>query len=198
MDIKNSGNEVIHLIHRYIPFGKDSSYTEDEAKKIAFEVESALIDAYAGLTNKQAGYCSDRGCQSIIEIQDKFAKEVITEFHHKVVAITINKSSTDKGDIYECVRGSWVLSPEKAKDRYVLAERNGIVVGIFQVKEWLQDEKTGKWFFNGEMLQASKNEVDTSKPEFYFNKRLPNRLRGASNPIRYFDETFDYEKTSGK
>jgi hypothetical protein len=43
--IRKEGFEVIHLIHRYIPFGKNYNRTEEEAKAIAKEVESALIDA---------------------------------------------------------------------------------------------------------------------------------------------------------
>lgn len=39
-EIKNSGLDVIHIIHRH---GMN--------EKTAFEVESALIDAYPGLTN---------------------------------------------------------------------------------------------------------------------------------------------------
>jgi hypothetical protein len=43
--IKNAGFEVEHVIHRH---GMD--------EKTAREVESALIDAYAGLTNVQPGF----------------------------------------------------------------------------------------------------------------------------------------------
>ena len=48
--IKNDGLEVIHIIHR-------SGMTKNEA----LEVEAALIDVYAGLTNIQSGINPERG-----------------------------------------------------------------------------------------------------------------------------------------
>ena len=50
-EIRNSGLEVIHIIQRW--------GIKDE--KTAFEVESAIIDCFPGLTNIQSGHHDDFG-----------------------------------------------------------------------------------------------------------------------------------------
>ena len=57
-DIKKSGLEVIHVIQRYGLTNKE-----------AFEVEAALIDCYAGLTNIQAGFAPERGVNNAEVLQ---------------------------------------------------------------------------------------------------------------------------------
>ena len=67
-DIKNDGLEVIHVIHRY-------GLTEKEA----LEVEAALIDCYAGLTNVQSGYAVERGVNNVEVLQRALSCEVFEE-----------------------------------------------------------------------------------------------------------------------
>ena len=58
-DIHNAGLEVIMVIHRW---GMDEN--------TAYEVESALIDSFPGLTNRQSGHDSDRGCANVDSLQN--------------------------------------------------------------------------------------------------------------------------------
>mgnify|MGYP001810396481 CR=1 FL=1 len=62
-EIKDSGLDVIHIIHRH-------KIKDDET---AYEIEAALIDAYPGLTNSQSGRNSgDYGC--------RHAQQIINEY----------------------------------------------------------------------------------------------------------------------
>ena len=64
-DIKASGLDVLHVIHRH---------ALDE--QTAFEVEGALIDAYLGLSNIQNGSGnSENGVMHVHEINQKYAAE---------------------------------------------------------------------------------------------------------------------------
>jgi uncharacterized protein len=123
--IKNAGFEVQHVIHRH---GLD----EGTAK----EVESALIDAYPGLTNVQSGEDGDRGVMHAEEIVRQYEAEV-AEFHHKLVLISVNRTS-DEQEPYDAVRFAWKIDPNKAAlCDYVLAVRRGLIIGAYKVKEWL-------------------------------------------------------------
>jgi hypothetical protein len=62
LEIKLTGLEIAHVIHRH---GMD--------EKTAFEVEAALIDAYAGLTNVMDGHGNnDYGAMHAIEIKRNY------------------------------------------------------------------------------------------------------------------------------
>jgi uncharacterized protein len=182
--IKNAGFEVEHVIHRH-------GMTEEAAK----EVESALIDAFPGLTNIQPGFENDRGVMHAEEMLRLYeAQEAV--FRHKVILINVNKTS-DEEDVYNAVRYSWKISPHKAqKAEYVLAVRRGLIIGAFIVEQWLPGTKEnfpefaadsrrigpreGRWgFFGREAPDQIKN--------LYLQKRVPDSLRkrGAANPIRY-------------
>lgn len=129
--IHNTGLRVIHVIHRHeIP---------DNA---VFEVEAALIDAFAGLTNIQGGHASSsRGPMSHIELIDKYS---LPEFPlnpaHKLVLININKLE-DRSDIkavYQLVRYCWRISKSRAEAAdYILAVVRGVVVGAFVAEKWM-------------------------------------------------------------
>ena len=88
-------------------------------KKLALEVEAALIDAYSGTLNSNAGHDSeDRGmipAQQVIKLHQ--AKEI--DFQHKLLMISVNRSitgaSASEADVYEAVRGAWKLDVKKAQ-----------------------------------------------------------------------------------
>jgi hypothetical protein len=183
--IKNDGFQVQHVIHRH-GMGADT----------AREVESALIDAYPGLTNIQIGQDSDRGvmhAEQVIRVYE--APEA--EFQHKLVLINVNKTSQDQ-DTYTAVRYSWKIDPKKARRcDYVLAVRRGLVIGAFKAEEWLPattenfpefpsvdanriGPRLGRYGFRG-------REAPEDIKKLYVQKRLPDELRkrGAANPIRY-------------
>ena len=90
-------------------------------------MEAALIDCYAGLTNKQAGYESDiRGCRHAAEIIAEF-NAVEFEVDEPLIAFTINQMWKELG-VYEATRGVWHLNIQRARERHlVLGVVNNIV-----------------------------------------------------------------------
>ena len=178
-DILAAGLNVIHVIHRH---GMDES--------IAMEVEAALIDAYPGATNIAGGSgSSEYGPMNAIEIVQKYAAEEAI-FEHRVLMITINKSIAEKS-IYDATRFAWKVALQKAKRaEYILAVRQGIIVGVFKVHEWkaasvenfpeFHHDKPERNAFVGE-------EADEAVRLMYLRKRVPDsfRKRGATNPIKY-------------
>lgn len=178
--IKNSGFEVAHVVHRY-------GMTEDQA----FEVEAALIDAYPEASNQVSGRDSgERGLMHANQIIEKYeAPEA--EFKHRVLLITINRSITERENVYAAVRYAWKLDPKKAaRAELVLAVQQGMIVGVFVAEKWLQatpanfpdtlNERPGRWGFVGQKASESVEKE-------YLRHRVPGELRkpGASNPIRY-------------
>jgi hypothetical protein len=183
--IKNAGLAVGHVIHRH---GMD----ENQVK----EVESALIDAYQGLTNIQIGQDSERGVMHAEEIITLYEAEEAV-FQHKLILINVNKTSEDQ-DIYDAVRYAWKLDHKKAaKCDYVLAVRKGLIIGAFKANEWL--EATPENFPTFPTVDANRTGPRKGRYGFrgvgapdaikkmYVGKRLPQGLqrRGAANPIRY-------------
>ena len=175
-DIHDAGLEVLHVIHRH-------GLTEDEA----LVVEAALIDAYPGLANIQNGKDSgDYGCRNVTEIIHLYsAKEVKFTNSDKLLLIKITDESIEiGGNIYEAVRKSWVLKPEKANQaQYVLAVKEGIVVGIFTLNEkgWQRDGNSNRYFFEGNEVQSG------AVVKRFKNCRISDeyRKKGAANPVRY-------------
>ena len=178
-NIKKSGLEVIHVIHRH---GLENN--------TAYHVEAALIDAYPGTTNIVSGHLSnDIGPMNAYEILNRYKAE-IAELHHQILIININKSIEEKS-IYDATRFAWKLDVNRAKKaEYILAVERGIIVGVFIAHNWnlarkqyfpdFKNHTNKRYGFEGE--EASKEICD-----FYLRKRLPDeyRKKGASNPIKY-------------
>ncbi len=177
-DIRNTGMNVGHVIHRH---GMDS--------KTAFEVEAALIDAYPGLTNIAGGAGSgDFGSMHAAEVIQRYqAKDA--KFTHKVVMITVNRTAAE-GSLYEAVRYAWKISPKKAsRADYVLAVVTGMIREVFEVDQWM--EATAENFPGREPVPGRHGFVghvaDKTARRAYNNRRVPKlyRKRGAANPIKY-------------
>lgn len=179
-DIRLDGFEVAHLIHRH---GMD--------EQTAFEVESALIDAYPEATNAVGGRASDeRGLMHANQIIERYeAKEAV--FEHKAIVINVNRSAAERESIYEAVRYAWKLDPKKAaKAEVVLAVLQGLIIGVFVADKWLaatpanfpgtSTERLGRWGFEG-------REAPQQIAKSYLRSRLPDamRKRGAANPVKY-------------
>nr|WP_255596715.1 hypothetical protein [Cognatishimia sp. MH4019] len=178
-EIRNSGFEVQHVIHRH---GMDD--------KTAFEVEAALIEAYPGVTNLAGGHGNnDRGCAHSKEIIEKFEAQeaVITD---KVIEILVNRSALD-GSVYDSARFAWKLSQARAeKAEYVFAVLNGLILEIFLIDEWKSATRANFPEFSHATEQSDRfgfigrpapKEIESK----YRRKRVPPRPRGAANPIRY-------------
>ena len=119
-------------------------------------------------------------------------------FKHKLVLINVNRTGKDPNiDLYDAVRYSWKLSPNRAeKADYVLAVIEGEIVGAFEPTDWLEDTRdnfpefspedrpwgmrNGRWAFRGK-------EAPEGIRALYVGKRVPPEFRkhGAANPIRY-------------
>ena len=186
-DIHAAGLEVKHYIIRH---GLD----DDDA----FTVESVLIDfltyadfkEVAKISNIVAGHHQfDKGIKTVGEIEVLYDCPQLTpeDFRHKVMTINVNgtygKKSERHPNLYEATRKSWVVSEWKARSvEFVLSEYRGVVRGIFKPTRWLE-ESPRRWMFEGIEITAE------NAPEvyaLYMHKRVPEKLKGMANPIRYF------------
>lgn len=174
-DIKNSGLEVIHIIQRY-------GLTEKEA----YEVEAALIDCFAGLTNIQGGYASERGVNNAEVLQRELSYEMFEDIEKlKYCIIKINNYHlNERGSIYETVRKAWKVNLKRMNNiPYVLASNNGVILDVFKVNKWYDvPDCPGRYMFDGE--QASE-EIR----KLFVNKRLPKYYvkKGMASPVLYHD-----------
>lgn len=173
-DIRNAGLEVIHVIQRY-------GLTEKEA----FEVESALIDAYGELTNIQSGHASDRGVNNAEVLQRELSYEEYKEPEFKYIIIKINDRVLQErnNDVYETVRSAWKVNLNKVKNyKYCLAVLNSVVKNVYEIAGWKEDhrERQGRYEFTG--IEAPKEIRD-----IFVNKRIPEQYRkkGMASPVLY-------------
>jgi hypothetical protein len=178
--------DVGHVIHRH----------HIETEDVAFQIEAALIDAYAGLTNRVGGHGSgDYGCRHVEQIIAEYAADPF-EPREPLILISVARSFEEEGrSIYDAVRGVWRISESSVKNfRLVLAHRNGIVVGAFRPIEWLPATKAnfpwleadvpGRFGFVGQPAERAVSNL-------YVGGRVPDRFRrkGAANPVRFVSET---------
>ncbi len=175
-DIRNAGLEVIHVIQRY-------GLTEKEA----FEVESALIDAYGELTNIQSGHASERGVNNAEVLQRELSYEEYEEPDLKYIIIKINDRVLQErnNDVYETVRSAWKVNLSKIKDyKYCLAVLNGIVKNVYMIDEWQPDHRgrEGRYEFTGK-------EAPENIRLLFINKRIPEKYRkkGMASPVLYHE-----------
>lgn len=174
-DIKNAGLEVIHVIQRY-------GLTEKEA----FEVEAALIDCYAGLTNIQGGYAMERGVNNAEVLQRDLSYEVFEDVENlKYCIIKINAYwLNERGNIYETVRKHWKVNLNRInKIPYVLASHNGVIVDVFEVDSWYAaTDVPDRCMFDGKQAPDDIRSL-------FINKRLPKHYmkKGMASPVLYHD-----------
>lgn len=178
-DIRKSGLNVIHVIHRH---GLESS--------TAFHVEAALLDAYPGTANIAGGHNSNEtGPMNAYEILMRYRMET-ADLKHKVILININRTVNNR-DTYDCVRFAWKLDVNRArKAEYVLAVEKGVIVGIFKPSKW---ELAVKQYFPEFEGHTNKRfgfigeEANGEIQSLYIRKRIPQEFRkkGAANPIKY-------------
>lgn len=188
-DIRRAHLDVIHIVHRH---GIETATT-------AYEVEAALIDAYAGLSNISSGhYSNDRGPMHAQEIVDKYALPEVVFRDDKLVMININSAEhNSEKKLLDRTRYAWRISEHRARQAdYVLAVIHGIVRGVFVPTKWMRatpenfppprfsETSPSRLGFEGEI--APKDVWD-----HYVGargKRLPDEMRNRSqNPIRYYN-----------
>jgi len=181
-EIQKEGYAVEHMILRH---GMNAEQ--------ALLVEASLIDFFQTfrlpITNEVAGHGSGLfGAMSIGEIKRRYEAAPLEKIASDCVIININKRYDkihNSTAIYEATRQKWVMAPSRIGDpanskiRIVLAEFRGIVVGVFEVKNWFQtpDENSRlRWGFNG---HAASEDIQAA----YLYRSLPKRRYG--NPILY-------------
>ncbi len=180
--IRLTGFEVAHVIHRH---GMDEA--------TAFEVESALMDAYPGLTNEAGGVGGNEfGAMHAMEIIREYAAEPAV-FRHDAILVSVNRSALAESSLYEATRYAWKISPAKARNaEVVLARVQGIIKGASIADEWLEatatnfpgrQDQPGRYGFNG-------REAPDDIQRLYVGKRVPDEYRkpGAANPIKYAEK----------
>lgn len=188
--IKAAGLQVGHVIHRH---GLDDAQ--------AFLVESALIDAYPGLTNAVSGHGSgDTGLMTANEVILKYGlPELGQNPPHKLVLINIRKLEDRESydDIYRLVRYCWRINRARAeKADFVLAVLRGVVLGVYSAREWLpatsenfpdieyaDGSEAHRWGFYGEPAPAEIWEQYVGR----HGKRITQSgLKHDQYPIRYW------------
>jgi len=177
-EIKNSGLDVIHVIHRHgIPDG------------IVNHVEAALIDAYPGLANEQGGEGSGSfGPMHTDEIIRLYALPLMEEDpKEKLILINVNniadKSSPET--IYKQVRGNWRIDIERAKNAdYVIAVLRGVSIGVFKTNQWMASSlHEGRYCFDGEIATSDVWDKFVGP----HGRRITNEaMKHVQNPIRYW------------
>ena len=179
-EIRKSGKSVEHIIVRH-------GLTEEQSLRI----ESVLIDfshylkdkdVRTDLANIAGGHHAELfGLMTANELERKYNAPPLTELHHKVIIININKSY-DKGkgmaSIYDSTKESWKIHESRHKTlEYALAEYRGIIVGVFKIQKWYRAGE--RWGFDGE-------EAESNIKDIYLNKSIAHtKKKGAANPIRY-------------
>ena len=176
--IHKAGEQVRYIIHRH-------GLTEDQA----FEVEAALIDVYRerGLIetdNQVAGHHSGGiGIRELSEVVATYEPEpaVITD---EAILINIRQAyhtgmTTD--ELYEATRKSWACSPLKYNATHAYAVKDGLIKGVFAIKNWRPSRKLpGRWEFTGQL--------DKELSRKYLNRSVRNYFSlGNQNPIRWIN-----------
>jgi uncharacterized protein len=180
-EIKRAGFHVAHVIHRH---GMDDP--------TALAVESALIDAYPGLTNISQGIgASALGSMHAKEIIRKYSAEQ-AKFKHKALLICISRTS-DERSYYDATRYAWKISKTRANAaQVILATVRGVIVDAFVAHDWLPatpenfpelaagEGRPGRLGFKGKRAPKAIRDL-------YIGKRVPDEFtkRGAANPIKY-------------
>ena len=179
-DIVSDGLEVIHVIHRH--------GIEDE--QTAFLVESVLIDAYPGLTNKTKGKGSrEYGSTHAKVLNRRHAPDYIDFGDDPTMVIKVNQESIDSknGNIYEATRGGWEVSGPRVNGTphivlSILIPDNRCI-GVFQVdaNSWRTCD------YNRRRMEFDGREANDEVRSRYLDKFLPEGFnkRGAQKPFRY-------------
>ena len=196
---RDSNNRVSHCVVRH-----------GMSDKVAFEVESALIDLAnmtgANLTNEVTGHNAiENGIMQVDDIIWKYNAQPLNNLAHRLVIINIsgsykkirdnvvqaNLQNTGKDLIYESVKKAWRIGPNRENIEYVLAEYKGIIVEVYEIIEVKNnDGKVERWYQCPEFKpvrwgfhgRIAKDEVRDN----YVNKSIAHHKKpGTANPIRY-------------
>lgn len=192
--IQAKGLEVEHLVHRH-----------DLTEKEALEVEAALIDfiGLSDLTNLVLGYNSDdRGWMTVEEIIAKYeAKPAI--INEPSILITVNRfyrRGMNPEELYEIVRGKWVLGQKRSRAMYAFAVYKGIIREVYEIIRWTPAEIGDEEVIRSWVKPGVDGAEVKRKKRWQFEGRIAKNLRhyvnsstinyqtvGSQNPIRYIN-----------
>jgi hypothetical protein len=187
--IINGGSQVEHVVVRH-------GLTEKEA----LQIEAAVIDTlvYSGvlLTNKASGHNSiEKGLMTSNEVTRLYNAPPLDEIGSDCIIFNIRnnyKRGSGEQAIYQATKENWSMGKGKSnKIKYVLSEYKGLIVEVFEVEEWYEQErgynptaqKYGQmkigYGFNGHIAPSVIREK-------YVNKSIAHKKkRGNQNVIRY-------------
>lgn len=194
LEIIQSGQTVKHIIVRH-------GLSESEA----FQIEASLIDTltYCGilLSNIIGGHNSvEKGLMTSEEVVRLYNAHPLNEMGSDCMLININRTyqrGNGVNSIYQATRETWLISAWRLPQiKYVLSEFRGLIVEVFEVKNWypkqrlknktidkekkikIQVDVTGFGFDGNVAPDAIKNK--------YINKSVAHiKQRGAAQVIRY-------------
>lgn len=182
--IIDSGLNVIHVIHRW-------NLTEKEA----FQVEAALIDAYAGLTNLQNGHASEYGVTNAELLQQCLGCEIYEEpsdFKYMIIKVhdwrmdEVAENNPDADARYEATRYCWRINPRSIDEySYVFSVSDGIVKAVYKISEWKRVESNGRYEFIGEPAEENINNrfVGHRIPDIYCKKGMAQPVLFSKNAV---------------
>ena len=179
-EIEEEGLEVIHVIHRW---GLESKEAE--------LIESALIDAYPGLTNIQRGHDCEKGVINAEVLQRKIEAKVYDEpDDFKYIIIKVGENSVNdqiKNNVeeprYEATRKWWNLTTTSVKDyKYVFSVTDGIVKEVYEVEKWEKDPDP-----DSKRIGFCGKRASEEIRERFIHKKIPGKYckQGQSNPCQY-------------
>lgn len=179
-DIKNAGFEVVMVIHRW---GMD--------EETAYEVESALMDCYPCLTNRQSGHDSDRGLIDTTSLQHtlglkEFDDSKAASNEYMIIKINQNVLDSRGGNVYNTAKRAWHIDPDKAQShKYILVCLFGEVIAIYKNAKWHTcDTEPDRWEFDADEANSKEDAIIIER---YLHKRLPKRYmkKGLRCPVLY-------------
>lgn len=186
-EIRAAGLEVIHVVHRH---GMDEA--------TSFEVEAALMDAYAGLSNIAGGHGNNLfGCSHVEQLEQQYNAEPAPT-DQRFIAVNVSRSIKEcGGDYYRAARFAWTIADwRRNMGAPVVAYTNGIIRAVFHVEKdgWLPADHSE---FSG--VRRPNSDVETMKKKWgfvsrhtsaemrnrYIGKRLPDGARGFGSPLLF-------------
>lgn len=170
----------------------------------AINVEAAVIDlmksAYINqkfpITNKYRGFGLTKGIMSLEKVMRTYSGGYLdlNNLQYNILAINLNVTNESE-DLYEAVRGDWRIDLRNAKKMdYIVAEDNGVIIGIYKVHHWenaskrynKKDLTPEQWenackrkFFTGA-------EVEDERIKSLYMYKIIDKKKGERIPIRYY------------
>lgn len=193
-EITQSGQTVKHIIVRH-------GLSESEA----FQIEASLIDTltYCGLflSNIVGGHNSiEKGLMTSEEIVRLYNAQPLSGMSSDCILININrtyKRGNGTNPIYQATKETWLISEWRLPHiKYVLSEFRGLIVEVFEVKNWYPKQRLKNKTIDKEKNIKIQIEVtgygfdgDIAPDDIrnrYINKSVAHlKKRGAAQVIRY-------------